>query len=80
MTKSRIDRRGKIGTLVRKFPPDGRLHWKKAKALAVQANKKQWEREFDPVYTVETEIVSGEGYGIILESTTQSLPTYIVVE
>lgn len=80
MAKSRIDRRGKIRTLVKKFPSDGRIYWRKAKALAVQANRKQSIDQFDPIYTPETEIVTGELYGIILETTTQSLPTYIVVE
>lgn len=57
-----------------------RLHWRKAKTLAMLANKRQWEREFDPSATPETEIVTGEGYAILTESTHESLPTYIIVE
>jgi hypothetical protein len=44
------------------------------------ANKRQWEREFAPSETPETEIVTGEGYAILTESTHESLPTYIIVE
>jgi len=57
-----------------------RLPWRKAKTLAMLANKRQWEREFDVTATPETEIVTGEGYGIVIESASESLPTYIIVE
>ena len=57
-----------------------RLHWRKAKTLAMLANKKQWEREFVPAYTPETEILTEEGWSIITESSSASLPTYIIVE
>jgi hypothetical protein len=59
-----------------------RLHWRKAKALAMLANKRQWEREFDPIETSVTEIMTGEGYGIITESSLPqtSILTYIIVE
>mgnify|MGYP006863490917 FL=1 len=57
-----------------------RLPWRKAKTLAMLANKRQWEREFEPLNTPDTEITSGEGFGIIIESSSAILPTYIVIE
>jgi len=57
-----------------------RLPWRKAKTLAMLANKRQWEREFSPSLTPETEIVTGEGHAILTESTYEALPTYIIVE
>ena len=78
--KTRIDRRGKIKPLVKRFPPVGRLHWKKQKLLTVLANIRQWQREFDPTTTPETEITTGEGWAIVIESSAPSLPTYIVIE
>lgn len=80
MAKSRIDRRGKIRSMVRAFRPDGRLTWRKQKTLAMLANRKQWIGEYGIEYTPDTEIASGEGYGIIIESSSSSLPTYIVIE
>jgi len=80
MAKSRINRRGKIRSLTRKPNPIVRHYWRRAKALAMLANRKQWIGEYDIQYTPDTEIATGEGFGIILESTSQSLPTYIVIE
>jgi hypothetical protein len=56
------------------------MYWKKSKALAMIANRRQWFREFDPSETSETEILSGEGYGIVIESSISSNPTYIEIE
>jgi len=81
MAKTRIDRRGKIrSTVAKRFRPDGRLQWRKAKTLAMLANRKQWIDEYDIQYTPDTEISTGEGWGIRLETTESSLPTYIVIE
>jgi len=80
MAKSRINRRGKIRSMVRAFRPDGRLTWRKQKTLAMLANRKQWTDDYGIEYTPDTEIASGEGYGIIIESSSSSLPTYIVIE
>jgi hypothetical protein len=33
-----------------------RLPWRKSKTLAMLANKRQWEREYEPLYTPDTEI------------------------
>jgi hypothetical protein len=80
MAKSRITKRGKIRSMVKAFRPDGRLTWRKQKTLAMLANKKQWIGEYGIEYTPDTEIASGEGFGIIIESSSVSLPTYIVIE
>ena len=80
MAKSRITKRGKIRSLVRPSRPGKRLHWRKAKTLALLANRRQWIGEYDIQFTEDTEIATGEGYGIIIESASQSLPTYIVIE
>jgi hypothetical protein len=80
MAKSRITKRGKIRSLTRKAPRPARLFWRKAKTLAMIANRKQWIGEYDIQYTLDTEIATGEGFGIMIETSSQSLPTYIVIE
>jgi len=57
-----------------------KMYWKKQKALAMLSNRKQWIGEFDIKYTPDTEIASGEGWGIVIESSIPSSPTYIVIE
>jgi len=55
--------------------------WRKRKACAVLANRRQWDRDYNPVDTYpDIEIVTGEGYGIRLESTLASEPTMIIQE
>mgnify|MGYP003144114869 CR=1 FL=1 len=79
--KTRIDRRGTIRPLVKPFPPVGRLHWKKKKLLTALANRKQWEREFDPILTAAQEIeIEQGGYYIILETSNSATPNYISTE
>ena len=80
MAKSRITKRGKIRSIVRPFRPGKKLYWRKAKTLAMIANRKQWIGEYDIQYTLDTEVATGEGFGIIIETSSQSLPTYIVIE
>jgi len=68
--------------LVKRFPPSRRLHWKKAKTLAMLANKRQWLREFDvdesTAYEIEMEHLSG--YYLITEASSSSSPNYIITE
>ena len=80
MAKSRLTKRGKIRSLTHKPNPVVRHYWRKGKTLAMLANRKQWIGEYDIQYTPDTEITTGEGYGILLETTESSLPTYIVIE
>ena len=58
-----------------------KLFWRKAKALAMLANRRQWQRDFDPTETsaYEIEIEQG-GYYIILETSTTATPNYIITE
>ena len=80
--KTRIDRRGKIRPLVKPFPPVARLHWKKRKALAMVANRRQWGREFFPPWTTgeEIQIEHLNDYFLVTESSDPATPSYIITE
>ena len=80
--KTRIDRRGKIRPLVKSFPPVARLHWRKAKTLAMLANRRQWQREFDVTESsaLEIEMEHLAGYYLITEGSSSATPTYIITE
>ena len=74
--------RGKTRPLVKRFPPVRRLQWKKAKTLAMLANKRQWLREFDPTestaYEIEMEHLAGSY--LVTEASIDASPTYIITE
>ena len=59
-----------------------KLHWRKAKTLAMLANRRQWLREFDPTesaaYEIEMEHLSG--YYLATEASISATPTYITTE
>ena len=57
------------------------IFWKKAKALAMLANRRQWQRDFDPYETsaYEIEIEQG-GYFIITQASNAATPNYIITE
>jgi|LWDU01.1.fsa_nt_gi tRNA G46 methylase TrmB len=57
-----------------------RLYWKKQKLLSMLNNRKQHQREFDTNESIEVEIVTGEGHALLTESSSQTQPTYIIVE
>ncbi len=58
-----------------------RLPWRKAKTLAMLANKRQWERDFDPAESTALEIeIEQGGVYIITESSTAAMPDYIITE
>ena len=58
-----------------------KLSWKKAKTLAMLANKRQWLRDFDPTETAAKEIeIEQGGYFIIMETSSSSIPNYITTE
>jgi len=73
--------RGKTKPLVKRFPPVRRLHWKKKKLLTVLANRRQWQRGFDPAVTAayEIELENGTDH-LVIESSIPSAPTYIITE
>jgi hypothetical protein len=56
------------------------MYWRKAKTLAMLANRKQWQRDFDPVETAELEILTEQGVYIRTETSIQDIPEYIRTE
>ena len=59
-----------------------KLHWKKKKLLTILANKRQWERDFDPDEStaVEIEMEHLSGYYLATEASISATPTYIITE
>ncbi len=58
-----------------------RLPWRKAKTLAMLANRRQWQRDFDPAESTELEIQTEDGnYYIRTESSSSATPEYIITE
>jgi len=45
-----------------------RYHWRKQKALATLANRRQWQRDFDPVETTALEILLENGNYLVDEA------------
>ena len=74
--------RGKIRSLVRPMRPDGRLHWRKQKTLAVLKNRRDWNIEFLPSltgpYEIEMEHIA-DSY-LVTEASISASPTYIITE
>jgi len=63
------------------FPKVKRHHWRKAKTLAMLANRRQWWREYDPAESQELEIeIEGGGVYIRTETSTTASPEYIRTE
>ena len=62
--------------------PPTRLHWKKKKLLTILANRRQWQREFDPDEStaVEIEMEHLSGYYLVTQSSISATPTYITTE
>ena len=59
-----------------------KLYWKKAKALAMLANRRQWGREFYPPYTTVQEILMEHltKHWLVIESSDPATPSYIITE
>ena len=59
-----------------------RLHWKKKKLLTILANRRQWQREFDPDESTAQEIEMEHlaGYYLVTEASISATPTYIITE
>ena len=57
------------------------MYWKKKKLLTVLANRRQWQREFDPTESSAFEILleNGTDY-LVIESSVSGTPTYIITE
>ena len=58
------------------------MFWRKQKTLAMLANKRQWEREFDPNETSAQEILMEHltSHWLVTESSVVGTPTYIITE
>jgi len=61
-----------------------KMWWKRKKAFARIANKRQWEREFDPTETAATEFTTENGLYLatetLFDSNDSSLNYYIIAE
>ena len=58
-----------------------RLPWRKAKTLAMLANKRQWSREFDPTETPQMEILLENGIDyLVTQASVDYAPTFIITE
>jgi len=59
-----------------------KLHWKKKKLLTILANRRQWQRDFDPDEStaVEIEMEHLSGYYLATEASISATPTYIITE
>ena len=59
---------------------NNRLPWRKQKTLAMLANRRQWQRDFDPNVTVAQEIELEQGGYLVRESSIAATPSYIITE
>ena len=67
--KTRIDRRGKIRSLVKPKRPAQPHHWKKAKAIAMYLNRRQTPIEHFYLLTEEGDFLMTEaGNNLIVET------------
>ena len=58
-----------------------KLYWRKSKTLAMLANRKQWQRDFDPIESLELEIeIEQGGFYVISETSNPATPEYIITE
>jgi len=57
-----------------------RLQWRKQKTLAMLANRRQFQREFDPNESSESEIELEQGGYLVIESSQANTPNYIITE
>jgi len=56
------------------------LNWRKRKTLAMLANRKQWQREFSVDESTAAEIQLEQGGYLITETSSESVPNYIITE
>ena len=57
-----------------------RLQWRKQKTLAMLANRRQFQREFDPDESSAQEIELEQGGYLVIESSQAASPNYIITE
>ena len=58
------------------------MYWKKKKLLTVLANRRQWQRDFDPAETAAQEILMEHlaNHYLVIESSSSGTPHYIITE
>ena len=57
-----------------------KLQWRKQKTLAMLANRRQFQREFDPDESSAQEIELEQGGYLVIESSQAASPNYIITE
>ena len=57
-----------------------RLQWRKQKTLGMLANRRQFQREFEPDESPESEIELEQGGYLVTESSQAASPNYIITE
>ena len=77
--KTRIDRRGTIRPLVKRFPPVRGLYWKKQKLLAILNFRRRYDAT-KPHLSDAIEIITEAGVYVITQSSSDALPNYIITE
>tara|TARA_R110002167_G_scaffold361595_1_gene580073 strand:+ start:604 stop:777 length:174 start_codon:yes stop_codon:yes gene_type:complete len=57
------------------------MYWKRKKLLTILANKRQWQREFDPTETSQMEILLENGIDyLVTQASVDYAPTFIITE
>ena len=58
------------------------MWWKRKKLLTILANRRQWQREFDPTETTAQEILMEHlaYHYLVIESSDPAIPSYIITE
>ena len=57
-----------------------KFNWKQKKTIAMYINRRQWERDSDPIFTSAIEILLENGSYLVRESSITATPTYIITE
>ena len=57
-----------------------RLHWKKKKLLTILANRRQWQRDYDPDESTAVEIEMEQGGYLVTQASISATPTYITTQ
>ena len=58
-----------------------KFHWRQFKTIAMVVNRRQWERDFSPIYSSEEEIMTEDGTSfLITEDSDAANPNYFRTE
>jgi len=56
------------------------MWWKRRKTFAMLSNRRQWQREFNPSETIDTEIQLEQGDFLMIELSNIENSTFIITE